>query len=158
MRNNKKMRKILIYSFIPVVFVGVLVAGAISVQAEDASNYPPILQRIADRFNLNVDEVEGVVNEVRQEHNQNMEARFEGRLGDLSEEQREVVLAKMEEMREGWAGLKDFSPEERCIQMQERKEEMTTWAEENGINLGDLKESHKGFGKGFGLKGFRLGQ
>lgn len=156
------MKKILTYSFIAVAVVGILAIGVMSIRAENTdNNYPPIIQKIAERFNLNIDEVKEVFDEARQERHQKIQTHFEGKLDKfvakdkLSEEQKEAVLAKMKEMREEYRELKSLSPKERHAKMMEIKEEMKTWTEENGINLGLLKGFNKGFGKGFGLKAFR---
>ena len=155
------MKKVLIYSFVAVAAVGILIAGAVSVQAENDSNYPPIIQKLAERFNLNADEVREVIDENRQERNQWTQAKFEEKLdilianGQFNEGQKEAVMIKMNEMREKKEEFKNLPPEERCTKMEEMKEEMKIWSEENDIKFGILNGFNKGFGKGFGLRAFQ---
>ena len=140
-----------------------LSVGVIAVQASDYGNYPSVIEKIAERFSVSVDEVKEVIDEARQERHQEMVNRFEGRLDNLvannqlTEVQKEALLEKMSEMRQAFGELKDLSPEEKKAEMQTINEEMKTWAEENDIQLGFLKGFNKGFGKGFGMKGLRHG-
>jgi len=70
-------------------------------------------------------------------------------LGNLTEDQRELLQEKKEEMRENWQELKNLEPEERHEKVQELKTELGDWAEENGIELPG--------GKGFMGRGLRKG-
>lgn len=144
------MKKILTYTAIAVAVLGLCGIATIGVQAEGIDeNYPPIIQNLAERFNLNIDEVKGFFDENRGE-------RMQERLVEagVTEEQIEALQAKKEELREECGSLKDLSREERWAKMQERREEMKDWAEENGIDLSVLGgfggRPGKGFGKGFG--------
>jgi len=150
------MKKVLIYSL---VAVGILIAGVASVQAENDGNYPSIIQKLAERFNLNADEVREVIDENREEMYQRKENSFEDRLDrmEFSEEQKGAISAKRSEMWSKYGELKNLSPEERCSGMKEMKEEMKTWAEENDVNFGILNGFNKGYGKGVGLKAFNKG-
>ena len=126
---------------------GVAVVGA---QTENGKgDYLPIIQKLADKFNLNIDEVKEFFEENRTERIQEKLTK-----SGLTEEQIESLRAKKEELREEWGLLKDLSPEERRAKMQEIKEEMKSWAEENGIDSGALNGFGGRFGKGFN-KGFR---
>ncbi len=154
------MKKVLIYSFVAVVAVGILIAGAVSVQAQDNGNYPPIIQKLVERFNLNENEVREVIDENRQERYQRTQVNFEEKLDRLiannqfNGEQKEAVMAKMNEMQEKYEEFKNLPPEERCAEMREMKEGMKEWSEENEIKFGTLNGFNKGFGKGFGLRSF----
>ncbi|MGD9129925.1 MAG: hypothetical protein PVJ09_05555 [Candidatus Woesebacteria bacterium] len=100
-----------------------------------------LVQRIAERFGLNQEEVQSVFDEERAEHQQAMQARLEEKLGQavtdgkITAEQKDAILAKHAEMQSKREALKDLSPEERKAKMQEFHQEMKTWAEENGIAL-----------------------
>ena len=100
----KIMKKILTYTVITVAVLGFCGIAAISVQAEGINgNYPPITQKLAERFNLNIDEVKEFFDENRGE-------RMQERLAEagLTEEQIGALQAKKEELREEW-GVDDFS-------------------------------------------------
>ena len=70
--------------------------------------------------------------------------------GTLTEEQRSLLEAKMDEVHEEIEALKseELTTEERRAEMRSIRDEMRAWAEENGITLPEL---HRGrFGKGHG--------
>ena len=123
------------------------------VKAEDNGvDYPPIIQRLIEKFNLDGEEVEEIFTEAREERQSQMQARFGERLGELveegqlTEEQKQAILAKKEAMRQesqNWQGL---APEERREQMEQHRAEMQTWAEGEGIDLSLV------FGHGLGRK------
>lgn len=125
-----------------VMIAGILGTGL--TKAEEGGNYPPIIQKLVERFNLNADEVQEVFNEVRGERHQEMQFRSEERLnqvveeGKITEEQKGLILAKREEMRERQEEMKNLSFEERKAAREEHREEMENWAEENGIDLEQL--------------------
>lgn len=145
---------------ISVLVVGIL--AATNVSAQDTANYPPIVQKIADRFNLNVSEVEQVFDEARDERRAEMYANFADRLDDLvsegklTETQKEAVLDKHEEVQDKMEALKDLAPEERREKAQAIHEEFKAWAEDQGIDLPLIGPFEHGFMKGF-HKGYRMG-
>ena len=120
-----------------------------TVKAEDNKNYPPIVQKLVEKFGLKEDEVTGVFDEVRQEHQQKMQAEMESRLdeavkdGVITAEQKEALVKKQAE----W--------QERQRQMMEEKRK---WVEESGIDFEKLAPYWGGCGRrGFGGKGFGWG-
>ena len=148
------MRKILTCVIITVVAFSLLGMAAVSVQARGGDGFhSSIIQKLAERFNLNAEEVEKVFEEARDEIRQKMQARFEERAGGkmdkmfkftpLTDEQKEALSTKREELREKCEELKDFSSEERRAKMEELKEEM-----EDFPRCG-FWGSHRGFGRGF---------
>lgn len=146
------MRKYLIIPVLGLALLGFVVYGTARAYAENESGgYPPIVQKLVERFGLNEEEVKNVFDEVREERRAEMQARLEDRLnkavenGDLTEAQKEAILAKKEEMRGSRGELKDLSPEERRAKMQAHKEEMRAWAEANDI---DLSQMHSLLGRG----------
>ncbi len=156
---NKKYLK-------PTTFVlGIIMLGLLSVSyasAQDKSNYPPIVQKLAQKFNLNEADVQAVFDEEKEEHFADMQARWNERLDDLVNDgkitkgQKDAVLEKHEEMHNSMLELKDLSPEERKSKMKEIHDEFEKWAEEQGIDLPLMGHFKMGFNKGF-HKGFRMG-
>ena len=151
---QKKVNKI----FLPAILaLSILVIGilATNVSAQDISNYPPIVQKIADRFNLNVSEVQQVFDEDRDAHRADMYAHFAERLNDmvsdgkLTETQKEAILDKHEEMQDKMEEFKNLSVDERHEKMQALREEFKTWAESQGIDLSVIGPFGHGFGHGF---------
>ena len=143
-----------------ILSVGML---ATKVKAEEYSNYPPIAQKIAERFNLNVGDVEDVFDEQRDERRADRYAYFTERLDDLVEEgtltegQREELIEMHETKQDAMQELRGLEPEQRRSRMQEMHEEMKAWAEGEGIDLPIIGPMGEGFGKGFKGEGFREG-
>ena len=148
------MKKTLFYALISVAVISFFGITAVAVQANTEGNFPPIVQKLVERFNLNADEVQEVFNEVREENKQGMKDRFNGYQQDLTDEQKEALQARREEMQQEMEALKDLSSEERQAKMQEIQSEMKAWAEENGyegfmmMGMG-MRGGHNDFNKGF---------
>ncbi len=150
---------------IPALVLGVATVVGVSsfsnVSANEESQYSPIVQRIAEKFSLNQDDVEQVFEDGREEHRAEMKKNREERLselvseGKLTEDQKNALIAKQEENRvkseERRNEFQNLSREERQAKMKESREtnkaEMEKFAEEQGI---DLKELHSEMGEGFG--------
>lgn len=147
MKNKKyKTKNLLLISvavFIFLAFMGVY--GVKLIKADEADNYPPIVQKLVDRFGLNENEVKQVFDETRQEKHEQMQARFEDRLNKaveeakITQEQKQLILDKKAEMQ---------------ANPKEHKGEMKTWLEEQGIDLKELfpMGTKGGFKKHFGPK------
>ena len=150
------MKKILIYSVTAIAVFGLCGISIASVKANTgSSDYPSIIQKLVERFNLNADDVKQVFDEMKQERQQGMQARFGERPApqELTDEQKEALAAKQEELRGEYDVLKDLSPKEKQAKMEEIRGEMKAWAEENGIDFAALNcfggRFDKGFGRGF---------
>ena len=65
-------------------------------------------------------------------------------------------MAKHEEMQANRGQWQDLTPEEKKAKMEEHREEMKNWAQENGIDLSQIRPlgpgggMKPGFGHGFG--------
>ena len=105
------------------------------------NNSPPIVQKIAERFGLNQDEVQQVFDEEHQYKMQQRKQRFEDRLtiavadGVITAEQKQALLQKMAELRPDAAEMKELSFAERRQLHKQHREEMKAWVEANGIDL-----------------------
>lgn len=119
-------------------------AGIFSVResrATDGDFYPSFVERLAQKFNLNQNEVKAFFDEARQEKQQLMIKNREERLnqavadGVITEEQKQVLLTKLEE---------------KMKERQQHREEMRAWMEQQGINWEKLAPyggfGHRGFG------------
>lgn len=137
--------KAMIISAIALVVLSLGVFGLDKVKADEDGAYPPIVQKLVERFNLNAEEVRQVFDEERSERQEGMQARFEERLnqamseGKITEEQKQLILAKHEELqaeREAeQESFKNMTQEERHEAMETRQNELKSWAEQNGIEL-----------------------
>lgn len=153
--------KYLIPGFIAVAIATAIGATTISAQ-ESGSNGLTMVQRIAQRFNLNESEVQQVFDEEHAERKAQMRTRLEERLseavteGEITEEQKQAILDKHDEMHNKMEALKDsdLTHKQRHEQMRAFHEEMKAWAEEEGLDMKDLMFIGKGFGKG--IRGGRM--
>jgi hypothetical protein len=164
--NKKVSKKIIIPSLIlgAIACTGFYGVGA-TFASEEETGRETIVQRIAERFNLNTEEVEGVFEKNRAEHQVQNQERQEERLaqavsdGNLSEEQKVLILDKMEELeaeRETNRGSSsDMTREERQSERKDHRDEMDQWLEENGIDheylggpQGGMRGGHNGGGFG----------
>jgi hypothetical protein len=150
--------KAIIISVIALVVLSLAgVLGVRNVRANESGIYPSIVQKLVERFNLDTEEVQQVFDETKEERHQQMQARFEERLdqavsdGQITEDQKEAIIAKKAEMQTNHQEFKDLTPEEKQAKMAAYKEEMEAWAEENGLDLSTLHMlgggHHGGFGK-----------
>lgn len=130
---------------------------------QSANGFPNIIQKLIDKFNLNPQEVTQVLEEAREEHQQQAQADFEENLnkavenGKITEDQKNLILAKHQQMKNSKENWENLSPEERREKGKAIKEDLKTWAEQNNINLKDLFLGYKkghigGFKAGFGYK------
>jgi TRAP-type mannitol/chloroaromatic compound transport system substrate-binding protein len=145
---NKKT--LLIIGAVTVLGVGTAFTTVASAQSNGGTQDPTssLVQKIADKFNLNKDEVQKVFSEHRDgmkfNMKANMQARHEERLnqlvseGKITEEQKNLIMNKMKELHEKKASemetWKDLKPEERRAKMEATRTELESWAKQNGIN------------------------
>lgn len=107
-----------------------------------------LVQKIAEKFNLNKDEVQAVFDEDRAEHHVQMQKRFEKRLsqlvtdGKLTEDQKTKILAKFTELeanrKADMEKMKSLTSDERKTAIEAHRNELQQWADENGIDLKSL--------------------
>lgn len=123
---------------------GALAVGSLGfakVYAQENTEYPPIVIKLAERFGLNASDVQNVFQEVNDEHEADRQARFAEYLDDLvsdgklTETQKQTILDKHEEMESRMEEFKDLDPEQRREKMQQYHEELKKWATENGIEF-----------------------
>lgn len=134
-----------------IIFVGLLSVSYVS--AKEDGSYPTIVQKIAQKFNLNEKDVQAVFDEERTAHFADMQARWSEKLDDLvnegkiSKEQKDQIIKKHEEMHSKMLELKDLTPDERNEKMKEFNQELKSWAEKEGIDLsfvGPMKFKSRG--------------
>lgn len=134
-----------------------ILAGAASLQsvsAEELNNYPPMVQRLAERFGLNADEVQEEFDTMHQERMQEREAQHNAQLdqlvedGVLTQEQRDELEAMHEEFQASHENMQSMTMEERHAAMEEHRAEMDAWAEENNVDLLLIRPEGRGMGPG----------
>lgn len=139
-------------------------------KADEETNYPPTVQRLVEHFNLDETEVNQVLEEERTERQAEMQTRYTERLdeavsdGTITEEQKQLILAKHEELetqrQEEAQNRGEYTRDEWQAKMQERRDEMQAWASENGIDLSVLQPEIGEMGRngqGQGGRGMGMG-
>ena len=133
------------------VTAGVLTAtilggGIFASMASAASNNSDdsLAAKIANKFNLNKDEVQTVLNEHHQEvsaeHKAEMQTRLEQRLskavsdGKITEDQKTKIIDYLKTQETFFESLKDKTAEERKSAITAHKAEVQKWASDNGID------------------------
>ena len=146
---------------VPVMALTLLISGAyFTGQAfanEGETGQHPMISRLAERFNLNQDELTSFFEESRQERQAEMQGNFETMLdsavanGELTTEQKDLILKKHEEMRAEREANRGEQAQERGENREAHRDEMETkraeleaWAEENGIDFKYFAQNQKG--------------
>lgn len=139
------------------VLLGAYGLSAVAAETQTDYNFPPVIQKLVERFNLDPAKVEEVLQQDRKEREAKRQAIFEDRLeqavkdGKLTEKQKEAILAKRSELQAKVESLRNLTPEERYGALRQLREEVAAWAKENGI---DAKWLLTGKGRGFGPRSF----
>lgn len=160
------MNKKLLVMLGAVTIVGTSVLGTNQVFAQESTTLNPVsslVQKIADKFGLNKDDVQAVFTEHKSEVKAKHSARQEDRLsklfseGKITEAQKTLIINKQKELAEKRAAnkgsLKDLSREEIRSKMEAERAGIEKWATDNGI---DIKYLMGPFGRGFHM-GFKPG-
>jgi hypothetical protein len=161
MQINKKIA-------IPLMTVVVLGAAAYSstqVFADtSSSSYPPMAQRLTERFTLKTEDVKTFFAEERQERQGEMLNDYAALLdkavanGELSKAKKALLITKKEEQQKqmllrqpGQGGRADR--EARRTEMQAKRDELSKWAAANGIDEKFLfmHDADRGEGRGEGF-------
>lgn len=164
-RRSLKIILPVIASLTLALMLGTACTGTLGAEPLKEGEYPPLVERFAERFNLDKDEILEFLEELKEEKRLEMEQRFEERLDELVEEgeltaaQKEAILDKKEEMEAFKEGIGDMTVDEAKQAFKEMKEELKDWAEENDIELRYLfpkaakNQGPKGFHRfGFGCR------
>ena len=155
---NKMRNKLIIF----LAILGIALFAGYGVYAQNGNLHDDIISKIAQKFNLNESDVSAVFEEVHQEHQAQRQIQIEERLtqavkdGKITETQKQAILKKHEEMmnnKQNFEEFKNLKTEERQQKMQEKRQEMETWANENGLSL-QAMHGIMGFGHGYGRGGF----
>jgi polyhydroxyalkanoate synthesis regulator phasin len=131
---------------------GIGVASAATIDSKST-----LIDKLVDKFDLNKGEVEAVFEEQRAEIETKMQERAEERLsqavseGKITEDQKAKILAKLAELKAereaDHEAVRNMTDEERRAHMEQKHEELKTWAEENGIPVEYLHlHGQKGIG------------
>lgn len=101
------------------------------------STYPPIVQKIADKFHLSPADVNDVFQQQKQMNKEEKKQRLNDYLeqkvkdGTITEDQKNKVVAKLDELHQQ---LKNEDKDQRHQDLQTLKTQFEQWAKDNGIN------------------------
>lgn len=147
------MKKKLILPVIAVIVGGVAVFGTSSALAQSptpAGKPMSLVQRIAQRFNLNQADVQAVFDQHHQEMMAYRKDRIEDQLnqavkdGKITENQKQKILAKLSDIQTSKQNWKNMTPDERRTAMQDLRADLQNWAKQNGIDPSWLLFMHPG--------------
>lgn len=124
------------------------------------------VSELAGKLGLSEDQVQTTFDELRADHHAQMLQNFEDRLdqaveeGQITQEQKQLILEKHEEMHAKHQELKDnwqdLDKDEFRGLMQTHHQEMQQWAQDNDIDLSGIFPHGIAFKRGFG-QGMRHG-
>jgi len=128
--------------------------GVTSAEAQGEETRQPLVQKIAERFNLKEADVQAVFDEEKSAHRQEMRQKFDDKLnqavtdGKISEAQKQLITNKRTELKQAFETrreeLKNLTPEERKEAMHKHRQELKAWAEANNIEMKYLMPDPKG--------------
>lgn len=142
-RKSIKIILILIASLALFSFIGMACTSEINAQSseDEKGEYPLLVERFAERFDLDPDEVMKFLEELKEERIANAEEKFEERLDELVEDekitddQKDAILEKKEELAEFKEELKDMTLVEAKEAIKDMQEDLREWAEDNDLEL-----------------------
>lgn len=141
---------------------GVATAGAVSGDTTTGSSDPmtSLVDKIASKFNLDKSKVQEVFTADRTEREANREKAQSTRLqelvdnGTITAAQKSAIEAKVVEMKSereaNKTAMEDLTDEERKTKMDEKRTELESWVNEQGLDLTKLKGILGGGGHGGG--------
>lgn len=157
------MNKKVLLPAVAFAVLGASIFGVNYAHADQTSNpESTIVQKLADKFNLNKDDVQKVFDEEHAAREAKMQTKNEERLsqlvtdGKITQAQKTLILNKQKEMkaeREANRGSNSTkTQDERKTEMEAKKAELDKWAKDNGIDpqylMGGFGKGHKGPGPG----------
>ena len=125
--------------------------------AAGQNNVPSLAQEIANKFHLNVSDVQAIFNQHQQEVKSQRESNYNAYLqklvntGKITAEQEQLILNKRQQLLSQKQNRKAMTPAERKAQMQSTMQDLKNWAKQNNIDLRYLRPF--GPGRGFGRFG-----
>jgi polyhydroxyalkanoate synthesis regulator phasin len=133
------------------------VAGLASAATDTGSS--TLVDKIAQKFNLNKDEVQKVFDEQHEVRRAEMRQKRTDTIaravkdGKISQEKADQLTAKLKELESFMDGLKDKTHQERHEAMKTKMDELRNWADENGIPDSLLRGPRGGHGHGHRMHG-----
>ncbi|GIW62952.1 MAG: hypothetical protein KatS3mg090_0778 [Patescibacteria group bacterium] len=141
------MNKKYLIAAITAIIATVAVSSS-TIFAESDSN--SLVDKIAKKFGLKKEEVQQVFDEHKKEMYVQRQQKFQEYLdqqvkqGKITEEQKQKILQKQQELRQEIEQLKNLDPDRKREQVKQLKQDYQNWLKENNIPL-NLKPEKPGF-------------
>lgn len=138
------MKKHIVLAALVVSLIGTGIVGVTHTFAQGVDDQrATLVQKLAEKFGLNKNEVQAVFDEHHKEMVGKMRTNMEERLsqavteGKITDAQKTLILNKIAELQASHESeresLKDLTPEERKAAMERKHIELQAWAKENNI-------------------------
>jgi tyrosyl-tRNA synthetase len=147
--------------FFPALALAIIGAGLIKtnfVSAQDMTGPNSLITAIAQKFNLNENDVKAVFDSEKSKRQTDMKTRLEQKLtqavadGKITDAQKEAILNKFQDMQTNKpnpADFKNMTADQRKAAFQQRKTDLENWEKQNGIDPATLQSligfHHRGF-------------
>lgn len=166
------MKKLLIVAILAFIIIksGLAISTVMAEGTTEGQNpMANLVERIANKFNLNQDEVQAVVDEAHEEQRTKMQTQRLTELtekldqlvtdGKITKAQKQLILTKHAELQAQHEDRKDemanLTAEERKNKFETERTALETWAKENGIDMEYVMLCDgKGMGGHGGPRGF----
>jgi len=108
--------------------------------------------KIASAFHLNQADVQKVIDQNRDEHQAQMEQKYEDRLsqavtdGKITSAQKDLILAKHKEVQSFMESLSGKTAADRKNAMQTEMQQVKQWAQDNNVPFNLVMPVHRGMG------------
>jgi hypothetical protein len=144
---------------------GILTSSRVFAQATSGTDpMSTLVQKIASKFGLNVNDVQAVFDQDRTDRQAQQEKDYEARLaqavtdGKITEAQKQLILTKHKELEASrqsqMQSMQGKTQAERKATMESERTALETWAKENNIDMsyliGGRGIGHRGGPKGMG--------
>ena len=144
-RRSFKVLLILAVSFFIVSFIGMACTNELKADDGDKKDdYPVIIEQLAEKLDLDPEEIcealEDIHEERKEEFKKNLEEKLDEAVeeGNITEEQKEAIITKSEEVAEELQDIKELPQSEKKEAMADINDDLREWAEENDIDLKEL--------------------
>lgn len=136
-------KPLLIAGAVTTIGLAGLVGTSVVSAASDTNSSGTLVDKIAQKFNLNKADVQAVFDQNRADHEAEHQADLKTRLdqavkdGKLTTDQENKILAKLKELQAdrdaNRASMKDKTPAERKVAQDAKKAKIEQWAKDNNI-------------------------
>lgn len=121
--------------------VGILALAGMGAVSAEGQNGSSLVDKIAQHFNLNKEDVQKVFDEAKDERQAEHEQKLKDKLdqavkdGKMTQAQADQIVAKLKELKDFRTSLKDKTPQERHEALKDKRDELRQWAKDNNIPL-----------------------